>query len=70
MGANGDTWDGRTQGPQDVALAGIRPRPIVAAAIAVHADCSEVPVGRFSTELRAYTVNRYEWPFGPGHGGS
>jgi hypothetical protein len=31
---------------------------MVAAAIACHADWSEVPFGRFSTVLRAYTVNR------------
>jgi hypothetical protein len=32
---------------------------MVAAAIWLHADCKEVPDGRFSTLFSAYTVNRY-----------
>ena len=42
----------------DVALTVSLPRPIVAAAIARHADSSDVPAGRSGTALRAYTVNR------------
>ena len=42
----------------DVALTVRRPRPIVAAAIACHADSRDVPSGRSSTVLRAYTVKR------------
>jgi hypothetical protein len=57
-------------GVGDVALAVCLPRPMVAAAIAVHADCSDVPDGRFSTLFSAYTVNRYSWLRGPGHGAS
>ena len=44
--------------PYGVALTVSLPRPIVAAAIARHADCNDVPAGRSGTALRAYTVNR------------
>jgi hypothetical protein len=37
----------------DVALTVSLPRPIVAAAIARHADCRDVPGGRSGTALRA-----------------
>lgn len=47
-----------------------RPRPIVAAATALHADASDVPAGRFRVLFSAYTVNRYWWVFEPGQGGS
>lgn len=42
----------------DVALTASRPKPMVAAAIACHAERKDVPLGNFSTVLRAYTVNR------------
>jgi hypothetical protein len=41
----------------DVVLTVSRPLPMVAAAIACQAEDSEVPFGRFSTVLSAYTVN-------------
>ena len=55
---NGAKVDGLFQTAYDVALTGSLPRPIVAAAIACHVDSREAPFGRFSTVLRAYTVNR------------
>ena len=45
-------------GSYEVAVTVSLPRPIVAAAIARHADCNDVPAGRSGTALRAYTVKR------------
>src|SRR6201996_3079950 len=42
----------------DVALTGSVPPRMVGAATPCHADSSDVPFGRSSTLLRAYTVNR------------
>jgi len=58
VGHFGQKRAGRPRSRYDLALTEIRPRPIVAAAIACHADRREVPSGRFSTVLRAYTAIR------------
>lgn len=43
---------------QGLAVTVMRPRAIAALAIAIHADTVDVPFGRFSAVLRAYTVKR------------
>ena len=57
-GRCGTKYTARSIPIHDAALTVTRPRPMVAAAIACHADSSDVPLGRFSTRLRAYTVIR------------